>query len=202
MKVSLKNSKLGGFIPSVSFPVVGSCRCDAPCFAECYALKGHYGCPSVKKSLLENITEYNADPQGFFDKINEYLNNGLVIYKYFRWFASGDIVNKMFFDLMVELALKNPLTQFMAFTKKYYIVNDYITLHGKLPNNLKIVFSHWDKTWAVNNPYELPCSYIIFKNQDKNENIPSNAIPCSGKCDKCLGCWHLKNGQAVQFKQH
>ena len=37
--------------------------------------------------------------------------------------------------------------------------------NGKLPNNLNIVFSAWDKLWEVPNPHELPVAYVEFKNK-------------------------------------
>lgn len=39
--ISLNNSKLGDFIPSVNLPPVKTCRPDAPCKGLCYARRDH-----------------------------------------------------------------------------------------------------------------------------------------------------------------
>jgi hypothetical protein len=88
------------------------------------------------------------------------------------------------------------------FTKKFEIVNDFIKNNGDLPNNLRVVFSAWDKNFFVPNPYNLPIAYVNFCDSSKNPDIPVTAFKCSGNCEKCLTCWQLQNGQATVFNQH
>lgn len=202
MKISITNSKLGNQIPSLNLPPLKTCRANAPCKKGCYALKGNWIYPNVKNSLENNLNDFLENPNQFFNDIVNYLNNGLTTYKFFRWFSSGDIVNERFLNGMIEVAKKCKQTKFLCFTKKFEIVNNYLNNGGKIPNNLKIVFSAWTKDFKVDNPHNLPMTYVFFKKEENNPKIPSLAIPCKGKCDECLACWSLKKGQSVFFNQH
>lgn len=201
MNISKNSNEKLGCIPSLNLPV---CVCgNAPCRNNgCYACKGHWNYKNVQDSLHNNLGEFATDPKKFFNDIIEELNNGLVVYRYFRWFASGDIVNMTFLEGMVKVAKACKLTTFLCFTKKFAIVNKYLKDGGKLPKNLKIVYSHWDKDFPVENPFGLPTAFVRFKKANLNPLIPQTAFPCSGKCEKCLACWKLENGQSVVFNKH
>lgn len=200
--VSFKSKKLGR-IPSLNIPPVLTCRRDAPCSSLCYARKGTFNYKNVVKSHMDNYIAYNEDQKGFFKEINKTLNNDVVIYKYFRWHMSGDIVDMKYLYGMIELAKKNKKTKFLAFTKKFDLVNMYLeVVDEELPKNLKIVFSAWDKDFKVDNPHNLPISYVNFKNKVLNPSIPENAKKCSGDCSNCRICWNLKNGESTVFDQH
>ena len=202
IKITTTNSKLGGFIPQISLPPIKTCRKNAPCAKYCYACKGTSTYKKVQESRQINLDEFMADPNGYFEQIIDYLNNGDIIYKFFRWHVVGDIVNKEYFDGMIRVAKKSKHTKFLAFTKKFEIVNEYLASGEKLPKNLSIVFSAWDKTFKVDNPFNLPMTYVFFKKQENNPNIPEFAFPCAGNCSECKACWNLKKGQSVYFNQH
>ena len=202
MKISISNSKLGDKIPSLNLPPLLTCRGDAPCKKGCYALKGNWNFPNVKQSLQNNLDDFLNDKDKFFNDIINWIKNGLTTYKFFRWFSSGDIVNKDFLNGMVKVANECKETKFLCFTKKFELVNDYLKENKTLPKNLKIVFSTWAKDFKVDNPFNLPKTYVFFKKSENNADIPKMAIPCKGKCDECLACWSLKKGQSVYFNQH
>ena len=201
MNISLTNSKLGDKIPSLNLPAILTCRADAPCKKECYAVKGNFVYPNVKASLKRNLDDFIENPDKFFDEIVTWLSQGDVVYKFFRWFGSGDIVNKRFFQGIVEVAQKCPETKFLCFTKKYEIVNNYLNAGNAIPENLRIVFSGWDKNWDVPNPYNFPMTFVEFKDCSRN-CIPEYAIPCTGSCRECKSCWSLQKGQSVYFHKH
>lgn len=200
MKISTTISKLGDKIPSFNLPAIISCRKDVPCSKGCYAVKGRWNYKNVKKSLIENYMEYKNDPTKLFDEILNYINNDDIVYKFFRWFSSGDIVDMNFLYGMIKIAKKCKQTKFLCFTKQFNIVNAYLSVN-KLPSNLKIVFSGWDETFEVDNPFNLPTTYVWFK-KSQNKHIPEHAIPCTGNCSKCKACWNLKKGQSVYFNKH
>lgn len=201
IKISTTNTKLSGQIPSVNLPPIQTCRHNAPCRHLCYATKGNFTFPNVKESHLNNLACFINDPKQYFDDIIAYLN-GLVSYRYFRYHSSGDIVNEEYFEGMVRVAKKCKSVKFLCFTKKFEIVNNYLAKGEKIPSNLHIVFSAWDKEFKVDNPYNLPMTYVDFKDTSKNPEIPELAIPCIGKCYECQACWSLKKGQSVVFHQH
>lgn len=196
-KISYKVAKMGG-IPCLGLPVL-TCRDDAPCktSGKCYAMQGKYRTQSVKKGLMNNLLAYRENPSYFFEK----LAIDIMPSRYFRWFHSGDIVDDAFFEGMVKVARKCKGTKFLAYTKKFSIVNRYLDNGGKIPKNLKIVFSGWGAQFKVLNPYGLPVTHVRLKNGD-NSQIPEDALPCSGHCSNCFACWKLTNGESVVFDEH
>lgn len=200
VKISTTNSKLG-LIPSVNLTPILTCRKNCPCSKDCYATKGRFRFQNVKQSMLNNYEEYVKNPISYFEQIKQAINNGMVSYAYFRWHAAGDIVDEQYFEKMVECAKDLPNTSFLAFTKKFEIVNKYIEQGGIIPTNLNIVFSAWGDHFKINNPYDFPVAHVRFHTEENN-SIPANALECSGDCTNCLQCWNIKKGQAVVFNKH
>lgn len=210
--VSTSNSKLGKKIASINLPAGITCRVDAPCKKGCYAMKGHFLHKNVRGCHEKNLQSFFDDKDKFFDEIALKCNNQR--YKHFRWHSSGDIVNMDYLKGIISVAKKCKQTKFLCFTKKYELVNDYLSSRDDsdkmhtLPDNLVIVFSCWG-AFIPNNPYNLPTSHVRFKKEtvfDTNENIPCSAIECKGSCADCvhtaMSCWDLKKGQSVVFNKH
>ena len=195
-KVSNTNSKLGGQIYSINLPPVVTCRADAPCFKGCYACKGNWLFPNVKNSLQQNLEAYKNNPTLFFESVA--AQTALV--RFCRWHSSGDIVDMQYFEGMCKVARKNKETHYLCFTKKYELINEFLSKGKRIPKNLSIVFSAWSN-WIPENPYDLPMTYVYGK-EFNNELIPKDAIPCGGKCETCQACWTLKKGQHVYFLKH
>lgn len=201
--ISQGNSKLGD-MPNISVPV-SVCNPNLPCRTNCYARKGNFTYTNVKNGFEANLLEFKTNPEQYFNSIIDYLDNESVIYKYFRWHTSGDIVNMNYLIGMVQVAEACPQTKFLAYTKKFRLVNMYLSVHKTLPSNLTIVFSGWDKDFQVSNPYNLPVTYINFttkKMQGKNANFQEDAKRCPGDCRHCKMCWHLQAGETLVFNQH
>ena len=195
-KVSNTNSKLGGQIYGINLPPVVTCRADAPCFKGCYACKGNWLFPNVKNSLQHNLEAYKSNPTLFFESVA--TQTALV--RFCRWHSSGDIVDMQYFEGMCKVARKNKETHYLCFTKKYEVINEFLSKGKRIPKNLSIVFSAWSN-WIPENPYNLPMTYVYGK-EFNNELIPKDAIPCGGKCENCQACWTLKKGQHVYFLKH
>ena len=198
VNISTKNKKLGEQIHSLSMPKGITCAAGVPCAAKCYAGKGHFIYGNVKQAFMHNLEEYRKDPRGFFDEVAEKSKLCL----FFRWHVSGDIVDERYFDGMCKVARKNKNTHYLAFTKKFALVNDYIAQGHNVPKNLHIVFSAWGPNFPVPNPNNFPVSYVRFKDKALNHTIPSTAIPCGGRCYDCLACWQLRKGQTIVFNEH
>jgi hypothetical protein len=192
--ISSGNSKMGK-IYSVSLPPVLTCREDAPCKKGCYAMKGAFLYANVKSSYQNNLDFFNEDAKGYELSILKQLP----MYGVFRWSVSGDIVNNEYLEMMIRIAKKLPNVKFLAFTKKYELINEYL-LTKKLPKNLKVVFSAW-KGLEFENPNKLSIAYVYDKN-NIDERIPKNALPCNGDCSQCMVCWGLKKSSSVVFNKH
>ena len=195
--VSTTISKLGPSIPAVNLPPIVTCRKNAPCVKGCYALRGNFNYKNVKKSLHKNFNAYKENPKLYFDMIAQ----SFMLFKFARFHGSGDIVDKEYLAGMCRVARKCRWTEILRFTKKFELVNEYVSEGHRIPKNLHIVFSCW-QDFIPENPYNFPTTHVRFKEEELNKNIPYDAIPCSGKCDTCLGCWQLKKGQSVVFKKH
>ena len=193
-------TKLGADIPSVSLPPVCTCRPGAPCLAKCYARKGRWRFGHNKDLLRRNFDIWNSDPESFQRDVFISAFHS----KFFRWHSSGDIPDEKYLNMMVKLAQELPDTKFLCFTKKFEIINSYLTIHKSFPENLRIVFSAWG-SFVPENPFQLPVAYVRFKDGTQG-HIPEEAIPCMNYCGECVmsgcSCWDLKNGQSVCFNEH
>lgn len=201
--VKAGNSKVSEYVAVVNMPAGFTCPSDAPCKSGCYALKGRYSFNNVTLPAWRNLYFFNNNPDGFFKAIENELTeaDNLRPWHWFRWHESGDIVNYDYFCGMVAIAKKFKRINFMAYTKKYSIVNKYIEENGALPKNLTIIFSVWGVYGLGVNKYNLPCAYV--NGAGANEYIPTSAAPCEGSCKECgFKCWKLKKRQSVVFDKH
>ena len=201
ISISSGNEKMGD-IPNISLPPIITCRPNTPCKKGCYATKGTSNYDNVKKSRAGNLAAFISDKEAYFNEIIKYVDSKLTIHKFFRWHVAGDIVNSDYLEGMIRVAKTCKRTKFLAFTKKFELVNDFLANVGELPRNLKIVFSAWDKNFEVVNPYHLPVAYVDFSKKDRNPCMPEFVFPCSNNCEECLYCWQLKKRMSVKFNEH
>ena len=201
ISMSNKNSKTGSACLNLAFPLC-TCREDAPCKNGCYANKGTQQMASVQGAYYRNLRLYYDDPDNFFEQI--YCKIKFSGLPKVRWFDSGDIADAEFFERMIDICNKTPNVKHMAFTKKYEIVNEYMDKNGKLPDNLNILFSAWDKFWEVPNPHGFGIAYIDFNDKRLNPEFPKNAFICPGRESTCSACGvcFSKKVKAVIFHQH
>lgn len=197
--ISLSNSKLGS-IPSINLPPIVTCRPDAPCKSTCYACNGRFRFKNVKQTLESNFEEWKSDPGKYMQSVIDACTN----VRFFRWHSAGDIPDEFYLTMMYIIAGMLKEVRFLAFTKKYDLVNSYISKFGK-PDNLSIVLSAWGNM-VPENPHNLPVAYVLLKSGEGEDRIPARAVPCSGSCNECIkdemNCWKLKPGMSVVFKQH
>lgn len=202
VSISSGNMKLGQ-IPSVSLPSIATCR-ECKCREKCYAHKLEKLRPTVRDAYNRNLMILNEEPETYWREVE----GAIMLSRYFRFHVSGDIPNPEYFAHMVEIARRNTHCEILCFTKRYEIVAGYITdelvREGMdLPENLHIILSGWPGL-AMYNPYHLPEAHVLFK--DGTTTARSDAIPCGGNCTDCAltdcGCWTLKTGEQVVFKEH
>lgn len=196
VSISKGNSKLGA-IPSVSLPSCITCNPSAPCFKKCYAAKIERLRKTVKDAYSRNLDILQEDPALYWLQVKAAASMS----RFFRFHVSGDIPNPQYFADMVKTAEELPHTNFLAFTKQYNIVNEYINNGGEIPANLKIIFSNWGE-WKCNNPHGLPVCEVIFKGEEPADNWKV----CGGNCTECacrgVGCWELKHGETIAIYEH
>jgi hypothetical protein len=172
--ISEGNIKTGKIASFSTLPFI-TChkRCINTCGQKCYAKKICLLRKSVMTSYAKNTAIAKLSMHSVFIAINEAVQNA----RYFRYHVSGDIIDYRYFLYMVKTARKNEHCQFLCFTKQYEIVNKWIERHGKLPENLKVMFSGWTNLKPVN-PYNLPETTVYEKDNDFNPSWKA----CGGNC--------------------
>lgn len=196
VSISHGNIKMGA-IPSVSLPACITCNPDAPCFKKCYALRMARRYKSVSEAYARNLDILINDPVSYWLQVKAAASMA----RFFRYHVSGDILNRDYIINMVKTAEELPNTNFLAFTKQYHIVNEYLNDGGAIPSNLKILFSNWGD-WKCENPHALPVCEVVLKG---NEPAQDWKI-CGGNCTECacrgVGCWEVKNGETIAICEH
>ena len=193
VSISGGNSKMGE-IPSVSMlPYI---TCPHKC-AECYAAKLAALYKNTCNAYARNTALAIEDLDAYFAQVRA----AAMVTRFFRFHVSGDILNAEYFAEMVKTAEMLPHTEFLAFTKRYNIVNAFIESGGEIPANLHIIFSAWDGV-EMPNPHNMPTAHVV---RPDNDPAPDWKI-CGGNCFECacrgVGCWQLKNGETIAFKLH
>jgi hypothetical protein len=195
VSISPGNRKMG-FIPSVSLPPIVTCASGCACCKKCYAAKMCRIYPSVRNAYNRNLDILKNDIDGYFLQVKA----AAMVTKYFRFHVSGDIPDMNYLDRMVKLAEELPGTTFLAFTKRYAFINNFLQ-YASLPDNLKIILSEWPGM-ALDNPHNLPVAHVIFK----GEEPAADWKICGGNCSECacrgVGCWELKAGEHIAFYEH
>ena len=196
VSISPGNNKMGA-IPSVSLPPVITCPAGCPCAAKCYAAKLCRLRPSVRDAYARNLAILREDPAAYWLQVKAAAS----VTRFFRFHVSGDIPDYSYFVNMVDMARDLPGTEFLAFTKRYEVVNDFITHDGDIPGNLHVIFSEWPGL-DIDNPHNMPAAAVIFKGEEPRENWKV----CPGNCSDCaargVGCWELKKGETIAFYEH
>jgi hypothetical protein len=152
---------------------------------------------TVSNAYARNLDILTRDPFAYWAQVQA----AATMTRFFRYHVSGDIPSIDYFEHMVTLARSVPGTTFLAFTKQYPIINEYLNAGGAIPENLIVIFSNWG-AWKCENPHGLPECEIILKG---NEPAPNWKI-CGGNCTECacrgIGCWELKKGDTIAIYEH
>ena len=194
--ISKGNNKLG-VIPSVSLPAWVTCRKDAPCYKSCYARRLAARREGVRHSYEKNLEVLENNPATYWAQVR----GAVAFSRYFRFHVSGDIPNREYFAEMVKTAEDFPFCNMLVFTKQFEIVNEWLSEGRKIPDNLKVIFSNWER-WKCHNPHNLPVCEVIKTEEDALESWKI----CGGNCSECacrgIGCWELKKGETIAIYKH
>jgi len=204
VKFSYDNRKTGALVPSVSLIPVADCGNCAVCARGCYDVRNVCFQKTVQKSRANNSAILRYDPEKYWAEIEARVQH----LRFFRYHIGGDIRDHLYLRNMVRVAEKVPTCEFLAFTKMYPLVNDWIDNVGPLPKNLHIIFSDWKDNDGMffYNPHLLPVSSPLWPDGTKGPHCTEDTIMCGGDCSACAetssGCWGAKNGQTILFGAH
>lgn len=198
VSISQGNTKMGS-VASVSLLPYLTCpqRCQGTCGARCYAAKLAVLRSSVLQAWSRNTVLAREYPFVYWEGVSRAMRTA----RFFRFHVAGDIPSSRYFSHMVQITRENPNTDVLCFTKRYDVVNDWISAHGALPANLHILFSGWSNL-TPNNPYDLPETTVIEKG---SAPAPGWKV-CPGNCAECAGvgagCWGASQGDTIAFHIH
>ena len=212
---SLGNSKVGEHVGCYNLSIEYTCNHACECYKEgkCYACGGFYQYASNQAMYTENYLFYRVSTaKTIADFIIGYIRENKL--SLFRYFTCGDIPGNKFMLVMVMVAQALPNVTFWTYTKKYHIVNKFVSENGidSIPSNLTIIFSHWlnnDGTYfSMNNPYNFPTSEFIPVGQEQLVETVNHVCPCSdpnviATCETCkTPCYKLTFGQSMALLEH
>ena len=194
--ISPGNRKLGAILNVSTQPVQCGPK-GIPCAdGGCYALKSLRLYAQTRKAWVKNARIAKTHPRSYFSQITNSIADRKP--RHFRWHVAGDILNVAYLRQMCRIAAKNPVTQFLVFTKAFNIVNDYEN-REELPRNLAVIFSAWPGM-RINNPHG---HRIAWMQDGREDRVPEDAVECPGNCETCAVCFRLaKLGRDVVFQKH
>ena len=197
--ISAGNRKTGFAVPSVSLVPVADCGNCSACSGLCYDLRND----CIYNGVMNTRAKNSAIARTQLDRYFHEIKIACGAFRFFRWHIGGDILSAAYLQGMIGTALACPHCTFLAFTKRFDLVNAFITAGGSIPSNLQIIFSAWPGM-ALDNPYNFPVSSPLFV--DGSHAAGPNAVDCPGDCSRCAvmgsGCWTLKPGEGVKFAAH
>ena len=199
--ISPGNSKTGE-LPSFSLPPFVACLKNLPCYPDCYANNHVYRINKQPHACYDdNWYTLHKNP----DLIWKTIEATVMLNLAFRWHVSGEIVDMDYLQHMVDIAKRNPHCQMICFTKKYALVNDWMTINGPLPDNLHMIYSAW-RGLQMNNPYHMPECHLIYKDGTTTANEDKVSFVCKGGCDQCCRehkhCFALKKDEQILINEH
>lgn len=197
--ISAGNRKTGFAVPSISLIPVADCGNCSACSRLCYDLRNDCIYNGVTSTRAKNSAiAHTAIDRYFFE-----IKIACKAFRFFRWHIGGDILSAAYLAGMIDVALACPHCTFLAFTKRFDLVNEYVANGGEIPSNFQLIFSAWPGM-ALDNPYNFPVSSPLFV--DGSHAAGNDPISCPGDCSNCAmmggGCWTLKHGQGVVFAAH
>lgn len=191
--ISKGNRKLG-CVMNISTTPGRCCVRGVPCASDgCYAFKALRLYPGTRVAWRRNELLAKHHPDSYFRQIAEQVAAAKP--RLFRWHVAGDILSSEYLAGICRIAVANPATHFLAFSKALEIVNRFEE-REMIPSNLVIVFSAWPGM-SFFNPHRHRVAWM----QDGTETrVPADAIECPGNCESCGMCYELERlGHDVVF---
>jgi hypothetical protein len=154
--------------------------------ANCYARKGMYRMPNVRRKMVERETFFNAPD--FVPRMVNVLN--IVRSEWFRWFDSGDVGSVGMALNIIEVCRQTPNKRHWIPSREFKVWTRALQI-DKLPENAVLRMS----ALMVDGPRSLGFIHTstVHSGTRSLYNIPRGQIcPApqqGGKCSECRACW-------------
>ena len=103
----------------------------------------------------------------------------------FRFHSTGELINEVHLVNFINIALDNPRTRFVLWTKRSDIVQKTLSKRS-LPDNFKLVFSN---AKIDSKDIKPPKHFIKVFTVYSKKNPTKAAINCHSKCQDCMLCY-------------
>lgn len=195
-KISAGNNKLGT-IANISLTPGRTCSpeaCKTCLTGGCYAMKSYRMYKNVR-AAWDNNTELALTALDVMEGDLMRYFSGVNAPRFFRVHVGGDFVSREYAEMWARVAVANPNTNFLAFTKQWNMIRGI-----EFPANFSMVLSSWPGTTI---PEDLRELYSVAWLDDGSEEVPADAVECPGNCATCGVCWSLaKRHLDVKFAKH
>jgi hypothetical protein len=180
---------------------------NTPC-AICYAFRGQYNRPNVKKAHSRRLENIDATlwPHAMSDILNYYLDKrGPEKYGYFRWFDSGDLQNTAQLLAIEQVAVQTPKIKHWLPTHEYPILahrdkkwNEFLSKPDNLVVRPSAVYIDQDlPAWRKKG---YPISTVT---RDKDPiGFACPAREQDNKCGDCRACWEPEKYPIISYWEH
>ena len=151
-------------------------------------------------AMLEGVRKNCAAPwQANSDTLSEklLLSDDLPVINAhsFRFHAHGELINLVHFENFVNIARKNPHTNFALWTKRKNIIGEFVNSGGLIPHNLILIYSNPKTNKPLN---KIPLYFDKVFNATESGAVDSHQTECTGKsCMNCLACYRKGNNQNI-----
>jgi len=169
----------------------------------CYAMKGNYVRPNVRKSLEKRFNAFKHE--GFVEAMSYMINHYSKKSGYFRWFDSGDLANIQMLEKIVLVCQNTPTIKHWLPTREVKIVKDYLKIYNQFPDNLLVRVSApmidgkpLKFRWQEGILYKWT-STVHHKQKAIGHDCPSRFQ--ENKCKSCRACWD-RNIKNVSYHKH
>jgi hypothetical protein len=197
ISVSESNIKMGA-VPSVSLVPILDCPEGCLCAPKCYARRLCGRRKSVLKAWERNSRIIRADLDSFMRQLSGWLLWRSP--KFFRWHVGGDFLSMEHLKGAFKLAKENPDTLFLAFTKRYDLLDNV----SKTPDNFVLTLSAWNgMDFDTKLAKRFPVAWC-YDEKNIDSRIPKKSFKCQGDCASCKVCFMAKEAEIrnVTFDIH
>lgn len=165
----------------------------------CYAHKGMYVFPNVKKAQARRLAILSGDLASWTKNMTELLSRKyskkLEKDKIFRWHDSGDIQSEEHFAAIVQIAKDLPDIKFWLPTKEYALMRKMIP-NMEIPSNLVVRMS---APMVGKTAPAIPGTVSSTVDTPGGWDCPAPSQ--GGECRDCRACWN-PDIERVNYHKH
>ena len=160
--------------------------------SDCYALKGMYHMPNVKKAMARRLRSWKHDRVRWVSNFTKALEGET----WFRWFDSGDLQGLEMLEDIAQVAARTPWCKHWLPTKEAWIVERFKRAQN-IPSNLTIRLSL--PMVGMRRPRKMDSTVLTSGVVVKGETCPAKKQ--GHKCLECRRCWS-KGVKHVTYQAH